>query len=74
MAKAGTFKLVIKNGNSGYHWNEKTGNYSTKTEDSVSEFDNLAEALAEFLWSVSDEYNSNKVSLVFVPSKKKDKK
>ena len=70
-----TFKLVEKNGTTDYKYNEKKGTYDSKVIDSVQEFDTLPEALAEFLYIVSDEYNENKVKLEFVPKKaKKDKK
>lgn len=74
MAVEGTFKLVIKDGTSDYKYNAKTGTYTSKVVDSVHEFDTLAEGLSEFLWTVNDEYNDHKVSLTFVPSKKKGKK
>lgn len=70
MAKADSFKVVIKDGDTKYVTN-KQGAYVSKTTDYVSEFDNLAQALEEFLSFVGDAYAEDKVSLVFVRGSKK---
>lgn len=64
-----SYKLVVKNGNTDYKFNKKTGNYDTKTVDQVEEFSNLADALAEFLFYVADEYGTRKATLTYVPGK-----
>lgn len=69
-----SFKLVIKNGEHDYSYDAKTGTYKNKTIDDVRAYDNLPEALAEFLYTVGDTYNENRVSLTFKPEKNKDKK
>jgi hypothetical protein len=66
------FKLTVKDGEMDYKFDAKSGTYKNKTIDDVRTYDSLAEALAEFLYVVGDEYNDNKVSLSFAP--KKDKK
>lgn len=55
------FKLVIKNGDTQYDFKKSR----TKEVDRVEEFDDLATALSEFLYIVTDEYSEDKVSLVF---------
>jgi len=70
MAKKDSFEVRIKDGRTEYAY-DKHGNYKPKVVDSVQEYDTFAEALAEFAYTVSDEYNESKVSLVFVPGKKK---
>lgn len=71
----GTFKLVIKDGQSDYKWDAKKNLYTNVLRDSVEEFDNIADALAEFLYTVTDNYTNRKASLIFVPAKdKKNKK
>ncbi len=64
-----SFKLVIKDGDTKYKM--KNGTYTPKVIDRVEEYETLGEALAEFLYSVNDEYNDEKISLVFTPKKKK---
>ncbi len=73
-----SFKLVVKDGETDYKYNTKTGGYESKPVDSVNTFEHLAEALAEFLYSIED-YGTpteDKVSLSYIPEKKgkKDKK
>lgn len=63
------FKLVVKDAQSKYNFT--TG--KTKNVDRVEKFDDLAVALSEFLYVVTDEYGDDEVSLVFKRSKK-DKK
>lgn len=64
MAKADTFKIVVKDGDTKYV-QDKTGRYVSKTIDYVAEYDTFAEALGEFISFVGDTYAENKVSLVF---------
>lgn len=73
---ADKYILTVKNGEVNYGYNDKTGTYDTKRSDRVEEFSNLAEALSEWLYTVNDNYdhNGNKVTLTFVPAKKKGKK
>lgn len=70
------FKLVSKNGSLNYVRDPKTGAYGDVFEDSISEHDNLSEAVAEFLYSVEDygKPGANKVTLTYNPSKKDKKK
>lgn len=67
------FKVVVKNGSSKYVLN-KSGQYVYKDVDFVQEYEDAAEALREFLENVVDNYNNEKVTLVFDPKKKKGKK
>ena len=55
------FKLVVKNGSTTYNFKKNR----TKIVDRVEEFDNLAEALVEFLYLITDEYGDEKVSLSY---------
>lgn len=71
---APTYKVVVKNGDSTYNYDEKTGTYKYKTVDYVVESGNLADALLAFLEYATDDYNEDKVTLTLVPSKKKGKK
>lgn len=71
MAKADKFKVVVKDGDTKYDFDAKSGTYKSKTTDYVTEFDSLAPALEEFLSFVSDAYAEDKVSLVFVRGGKK---
>lgn len=70
MAKADTFKVVVKDGDTKYAM-DKSGRYESKTIDYVAEYDTLAEALTEFLTFVGDVYAEEKVSLVFKRGNKK---
>ena len=65
-----SFKLVVKDGEHDFKYDNKSGTYKDKTIDDVRIYENLAEALAEFLYTVGDDYNTNKVSLSFTPKKK----
>lgn len=65
---AGSYKLVVKNGDSKYKFND--GKYDYKTIDYVEEFETLGEALSEFLTWTNDPDAEDKVSLVFLPAKK----
>ena len=68
---ADKYRLTIKNGRNEYKY-DKHGNYSPRTVDSVQDYDTLAEALAEFLYTITDEYEAkNKTSLTFIPGKGK---
>lgn len=71
MAKAASFKVVVKDGHTEYKFDVKSGTNKSKTVDYVEEFTDFASALSEFLIYVTDEYNEDKVSLTFVPAKKK---
>lgn len=71
MAKVSSFKVSVKDGRTEYKYNSKTGANEAKTVDYVEEFPDFASALSEFLIYVTDEYNEDKVSLTFVPGKKK---
>ena len=66
------FKVVIKNGDVDYQYNQKTGQYDSKKVDSVTEYKTLPEALAEYLYSIEDygQPGQNKASLVYVPENK----
>lgn len=68
-----SFELVIKNNKMEYKQG-KDGSYKYKDVDDIRTYDSLAEALAEFLYSVNDNYNEDRVTLKFIPSKKKKKK
>lgn len=68
-----SFKLTIKNGKQEYKLSDKSGTYKYKNVDDVRTFDNLAEALAEFLYIVGDNYNEDRARLDFIPSKTKKK-
>lgn len=68
MAKADSYKVIVKNGDTEYVA-DKRGAYSTKTVDYVSEHDNFAAALAEFLEFIGDTYQEDKVSLVYKKGK-----
>src|ERR1044071_3478012 len=69
MAKETKFKVVIKDGDTKYNYNGKTGVYDTKTTDYVYEARDLADALGEFLSYANDDYSEDKVSLVLMPAK-----
>ena len=73
MAKEASFKLVVKDGDQEYKYNQKTGQYKYKTVDYIYEATSLADALREFLDYVNDDYNEDKVSLTFIPANKKEK-
>lgn len=74
---AGTYKVIVKNGDSKYTYNQKKGTYDFKTIDYVYEAENFGDALREFLdWTDAGqgaypEDHKNKASLVFVPAKGK---
>lgn len=69
-----SFELIIKDGSQEYKFDAKSGSGKYKTVDDVRTFDNLAEALAEFLYLVGDIYNEDKAILKYTPDKKKKKK
>lgn len=66
-----SFKLTVKKGKQEYKLSAKSGTYKYKSVDDVRTFDELAEALAEFLYTVIDESNEDEVRLSYNPSKKK---
>lgn len=66
------FRLVIKNGDSQYTFND--GKSDWKTVDYVDEFDSFGDALAEFLSWTDNGKGEDKVSLVFIPEKPKKSK
>lgn len=68
MAKADSYKVVVKNGDTEFVPN-KHGIHFSKTIDYVSEHDNFAGALAEFLEFIGDTYQEDKVSLVYKKAK-----
>ena len=69
MAK--TYKTVVKDGDSSYEYDSKTGDYAYKTKDYVIESGDLAEALLAFLEYANDEYDDSKVTLTVSPVKNK---
>lgn len=71
MAKVNSFKVSVKDGHTDYKYNPTTGVNDSKVVDYVETFADFASALSEFLIYVTDEYNEDKVSLTFVPGKKK---
>lgn len=74
MAKAKvTYKLTVKDGDSSYRYNEKTGQYDFKTIDFVEEYDNLGLAIRDFLDWATDDYLENKVTLTITPKGKEKK-
>lgn len=66
------FKLVVKDGDSTYNYNSKTGGYEYKTTDYVVESDDLGDILLQFLEYVTDNYNEDTVTLKYVPKKEKN--
>lgn len=70
MAKTAKFKVVVKDGDTKWVTNKKTGAYESKVVDSSVEYNTFAEALEEFLMYVTDSYNDYKITLVYVPAKK----
>ena len=74
MAKSkAKFKVVVKNGDYKYEINKKTGQYDSKMVDLETDYDDLGEALAEFLSYATDNYNENALTLTCKPRKQKDK-
>lgn len=69
MAKADSYKIVVKNGDTKYV-QDKAGAWSSKTIDYTVEFDTFAEALGEFIQFVGDTYAEDKVTMVFKRGKK----
>lgn len=73
-AMAGTYKLVVKDGD--YGFNPKTGQYGEK--DLVEEFTDLSLALRDFLeWTEINSYDDDqpvKATLTFTYKPKKGKK
>lgn len=66
-----TWKLVVKDGDTLYT-TRKNGSFKDKTVDYVEDYDNLSGALQGFLQWIDDYGDeTNKVSLVYVPAKKK---
>lgn len=65
------YKVVIKDGDYRTEWNSKTNRYDSKTTDYVQEFSDAAAALFAFLEYATDDYNENKISLIYTPAKKK---
>lgn len=65
---AGKFKVVAKNGDSTYTRNDKSGVYEYHDIDFVQEYDNLGDALGEFLTWAQEDADDN-VKLVFIPEK-----
>lgn len=70
MAKDAKFRVIVKNGDTEWGKNKKTGAYESKDVDSVTDWDDLASALNEFLMFITDSYNEDKITLVYVPAKK----
>lgn len=70
MAKTDTYRVIVKNGDSKYVPDKKSGRYESKVVDYVVDFEGFAEALAEFITFVTDDYAEQKVSLVFKRGKK----
>lgn len=70
--KGMSYKIVVKDGDTRYA--SKNGTYVAKTVDRVEKYDDLSTALADFLYYTNDEFSFNKVSLTYVPSKKKGNK
>lgn len=66
-----SFRLIIKDGDTKYKYDPKTGYNKTKTVDRVDEFETFAQALEEFMYAMNDEYGDSKVTLEFKRPKKK---
>lgn len=72
MAKTSfTYKLVVKDGDTRYDIDKKTGQYASKVVDYVATYDDLGDALLGFLEYATDSYNEEKVTLTLTPKKSK---
>lgn len=67
-----SFKVKIKNGTTEYNMRGTGDYYNSKVVDYVSDYEDLAEALATFLNEVADDSEA-KVTLTYIPEGSKKK-